>query len=397
MTSIQFRLRANTLRLRQAALLLLVTCCAACGSIENAHGGFQLPVPQTSTGIEPRTVDVGNQQELEQLTTLLSAKRALFIGEIHDRPQHHQNQLRIIQSLHARDPDLAIGVEYFQQPFQRYLDDFLAGRIDEKRMLVKTEYYKRWQMDYRMLQPILEFARQNRIPVVALNISSDIHSKVFNGGMHSLSPEERAQIPYELQPARDDYRQRLKAIFDSHPQGDHFENFIEGQLLWDEAMADTAARYLKKHPQSRMVILAGLGHMMYGAGIPERVNLRLGGDQSIVVINGNDFGKYPGIADFLLATSTNQELPKAGKLGVAIADGAESVRIEGFVPGSPAEAAGIQSGDNILTLDGIRVTNIADMKVQMFDKQPGQRMRVVVKRGHPSGNDEELPFEVTLH
>lgn len=388
---------AKPARWRHAVALALTVLCAACTGIDEGHSGFQLPVPPSGGAAEPRVFDLRNHVELNELTTLLSDKRAVFIGEIHDRAQHHQNQLLIIKSLHARYPDLAIGVEYFQQPFQRHLDDYIAGRIDEKQMLTRTEYYKRWQIDFRLLQPILEFARQNRIPLLALNIPEEIHSKVFNHGMKGLSAEERAQIPFELKPAGENYRQRLRAIFDSHPQGNDFENFVEGQLLWDESMADTAARYLTEHPQSRIVILAGLGHMMYGDGIPRRINLRLGGAQSAVTINGNAFGSYPGIADFLLAASDEQELPKAGKLGVAIADDAESVRIDGFSPDSPAQAAGVLAGDHIVMLDDARVSKVSDLKAQMFDKQPGQRVRMVIRRPNESGVSEEIPFEIRLY
>lgn len=388
---------AKPARWRHAVALALTVLCAACTGIDEAHSGFQLPVPPAGGADAPRIFDLRNHVELNELTTLLSDKRAVFIGEIHDRAQHHQNQLRIIKSLHARHPDLAIGVEYFQQPFQRYLDDYIAGRIDEKQMLARTEYYKRWQIDFRLLQPILEFARQNRIPLLALNIPEEIHGKVFNHGMKGLSAEERAQIPFELQPAGENYRQRLKAIFDSHPQGNDFENFVEGQLLWDESMADTAARYLTEHPQSRIVILAGLGHMMYGDGIPRRINLRLGDAQSMVAINGNAFGSYPGIADFLLAASDDQELPKAGKLGIAIADDAESVRIDGFSPDSPAQAAGVLAGDHIVMLDDARVSKVSDLKAQMFDKQPGQSVRILIRRPNESGYPEEIPFEIRLY
>lgn len=388
---------AKPARWRNAVMLAWALLCAACTSLDDAHSGFRLPVPPANGAAAPRIFDLRNDAELDELSTLLSDKRAVFIGEIHDRAQHHQNQLRIIKSLHARHPDLAIGVEYFQQPFQRYLDDYIAGRIDEKQMLAGTEYYKRWQIDFRLLQPILDFARQNRIPVLALNIPEEIHNKVFNRGMQGLSADERAQIPFELQPASENYRQRLKAIFDSHPQGNDFENFVEGQLLWDESMADTAARYLASHPQSRIVILAGLGHMMYGDGIPRRVNLRLGGAQSAVTINGNAFGSYPGIADFLLAASDEQELPKAGKLGIAIADDAESVRVDGFSPGSPAQAAGVLAGDHIVMLDDARVGRVSDLKAQMFDKQPGQRVRMLIRRPHESGSAEEIAFEITLY
>src|SRR5665811_420869 len=107
------------------------------------------------------------------------------------------------------------------------------------------------------MQPIFAFARKNHIPVLALNVSDEIHNKGFRGGMKSLNPLELAQTPKEIQPANEHYLQRLRLIFNSHPTGNDFATFVEGVLLWDESMADTAARYLKAHPQSRMVVLAG--------------------------------------------------------------------------------------------------------------------------------------------
>jgi uncharacterized iron-regulated protein len=383
--------------IKRTLILALAVCCAACGLFEHdGQGGFQLPVPESSTGTKPEIFDLGNQQMLDELTGRLGEKRAVFIGEVHDRLEHHQNQLRIIQSLYARNPDLAIGVEYFQQPFQPYLDDYIAGRIDEREMLIKTEYFKRWQVDYRVLQPIFQFAREKHIPVLALNVSDEIHSKVFKGGMKSLSPQELSQTPDEIEPASVRYRQRLKTIFDSHPQSNNFGTFVEGVLLWDSSMADTAARYLNDHPQSRVVVLAGLVHIMYGDGIPERVNHRLGGNQSVVLINGSDFGGYRGIADYVLATGGHEELPKAGKLGVSILDGTDSVYVSEFTSGSAAQAAGIEVGDHILALNGVKVANMTELKAMMFDKQAGDRVQVAVRRGNVIGSMKELPFEVTL-
>ena len=55
---------------------------------------------------------------LDLLVAQLATNRVVFVGEIHDRYDHHLNQLEIIKRLHELDPNLAIGVEYFQQPFQ---------------------------------------------------------------------------------------------------------------------------------------------------------------------------------------------------------------------------------------------------------------------------------------
>jgi hypothetical protein len=328
---------AVAMTLKRTLVLALALCCAACEQFGNDdQGGFQLPVPDSNSG------------------------------------------------------------EYFQQPFQPYLDDYIAGRIGEKEMLIKTEYFKRWQLDYRLLQPIFQFAREKHIPVLALNVSDEIHNKVFKDGMKSLSPKERSQTPAEIEPASEHYLQRLKTIFDSHPRGNDFATFVEGVLLWDSSMADTAARYLNAHPQSRMVILAGMVHVMYGDGIPERVNHRLGGDQSALLINGSDFGRYPGIADYLLVTKGNIELPKAGKLGVSVLDGADSVYISEFATGSAAQAAGLEVADHILALNGVKVANMTELKVMMFDKQPGDQVQVDVLRNSVMGAKKELRFEVTL-
>jgi uncharacterized iron-regulated protein len=384
------------MKIRLTIILALAVCFASCGSYGHDRGDFLLSAPESGSNARPKTVDLGNRQQLDKLTGQLAEKRAIFIGEVHDRLEHHQNQLHIIQNLYARNPDLAIGVEYFQQPFQQYLDDYIAGRIDEKEMLIKTEYFKRWQLDYRLLQPIFAFAREKHIPVLALNVSDEIHNKVFKGGMKSLDPLELAQSPADIQPASEHYLQRLKAIFNSHPTSNNFDTFVEGVLLWDESMADTATRYLKAHPKSRMVVLAGMVHVMYGDGIPERLNRRLGGNQSTVMINGNEFGNYSGIADYQLVTGGGMELPKAGKLGVSIIDGSDGVRITELTPGSAALAVGLTVGDRIVALDGVKVANVPELKSIMFDKQPGDRMRVIVQRDHTEDARHELQFEVVL-
>jgi uncharacterized iron-regulated protein len=380
-------------------MLALTACCTACGIFESSQNGFQLPVPDTAANAEflPQTIDPIHPQAIETLIDRLADKRVLFIGEIHDHVEHHQNQLRIIQSLYARYPDFAIGVEYFQQPFQQYLDDYIAGRINEQEMLKKTEYFKRWKLDYRMLRPIFQFARENHIPILALNVTDEIHNKVFKGGMKNLSLQERAQIPARIKPANKNYLQRLKSIFDSHPQADSFEYFVDGVLLWDEAMADTTVRYLNSHPQSRVVVLAGLVHILYGDGIPERVNHRLGNEQSLVTVNGGDFAQFPNISDYVLTTETTEILSSPGKLGITLIDDQDSMHVSDFAPASPAKVAGIEMGDHIVSLNGMKVASVAELKTIMFDKQPNDHVQVTVLRDHFQGMREELQFEVKLY
>ena len=80
----------------------------------------------------PTIVDAENQHSLERLLEALDSKQAIFVGETHDRYDHHLNQLTVIRGLHERGVDLAVGMEFFQAPFQPFLDHYVAGKIDEK-------------------------------------------------------------------------------------------------------------------------------------------------------------------------------------------------------------------------------------------------------------------------
>ena len=72
-------------------------------------------------------VDLDTTLALDRLAAQLASKRVVFVAESHYRYDHHLNQLEIIRRLHQLDPNLVIGVEYFQQPFQPRVDDYIAG------------------------------------------------------------------------------------------------------------------------------------------------------------------------------------------------------------------------------------------------------------------------------
>ena len=100
--------------------------------------------------------------------------KIIYVGETHDRFSHHVMELEIIKDLHSRGKKIAIGMEMFQRPFQKVVDDYIEGRIDERAFLKGTEYFKRWGFDYNLYRPILLFARAEKIPVVALNQTQEM-------------------------------------------------------------------------------------------------------------------------------------------------------------------------------------------------------------------------------
>src|SRR6516225_12313535 len=75
---------------------------------------------------EIQALDLNVTPAMDSVVSQLAGKRVVFVGETHDRYDHHLNQLEIIRRLHQLDPKLAIGVEYFEQRFQSKVDDYIA-------------------------------------------------------------------------------------------------------------------------------------------------------------------------------------------------------------------------------------------------------------------------------
>jgi len=340
-------------------------------------------------------IDLNATLALEKLASQLATKRVLFVGEIHDRYDHHLNQLQIIRLLEEHDPNLAIGVEYFQQPFQPAVDDYIAGKTSEQEFLRATDYFNNWRYDYRLYAPIFRYAREKHIPVRALNVPNELPSAVARVGIAGLSEKQRAYLPREREPADEAYRARLRSAFQAHgpsTPGD-FEHFVEAQLVWDEGMAESAAAYLEANPGRRMVILAGSGHVVFGSGIPKRLERRTHATDAIILSSGESI--EPRMADYLLL-SEKRPLPSAGALGASLEEKNAECRVRSLSPAGGAEKAGIKKGDVLLAIDGQPVKTLADVRLAIWNKNPGERVQVRVRGKQRFGPSAEKDVEVVL-
>jgi uncharacterized iron-regulated protein len=233
--------------------------------VDETRRGLSFSLYEQVTGIEP-----GKRFTLDDIIDRIIDKTVIYIGERHSSYEDHRLQLEVIRKLFRRGRKVAIGMEIFQRPFQKALDDYIEGKISEKEFLKASEYFKRWSIDYLLYREIIEFARAEGIPLVALNLRSEIVKKVSKGGLDSLTEEEKEAIPEDMDMSDEDYKNRLREVFERH-EGESFDNFYQSQILWDETMAHSVDGFLKKNPGYQMVVLAGRGHIIYGSGIAKRV------------------------------------------------------------------------------------------------------------------------------
>ena len=326
-------------------------------------------------------IDLSAMIDVSSLIEKVLDRQVVFIGESHDQYQHHLNQLAIIKGLHARHSDMAIGLEFFFQPYQDVLDRYIAGEIEEADLVRESEYFKRWRFDYRLYRPIFQYAREHGIPLIALNLESEITRQVGREGVESLPDELKQRLPSEIDRENEAYRERMQSAFDAHPhkEGRNFENFLDVQLLWDEGMAQRAAEWMQQNPDSHLVVLAGLGHLIYGDGIPDRLSRRIDATRAIILNMDYAVGLTQDMADYLIVTE-KRPLPPTGKLGVLLDTTKSPLSIKGFVKGSSAKEAGVEKWDRLLAIDGQPTKSYADVRIALMDKEVGDKVELEVER-----------------
>ncbi len=335
----------------------------------------------------PIVVQTENSATLPELMTKLRSERLVYVGETHTAFADHLLQLEVLRGMASRPEGLALGVEWFQARFQPVLDKYLAGEIDEAEMLRQTEYYQRWRFDYRLYRPIIRFAREKGIPIIALNASQELTGEIRRVGINGLSEEMRAELPDSYDVNDKGYEDQLREMFKAHQSDDGmFERFVEIQLTWDETMAQHVADYLKSNPGGRMLVLAGKGHIGGRSGIPNRVTRRTGmAGKSIASFN--PASRMFNTADYLVLAN-EQSLPPAGLMRVMLDTREEGVFVDGFTGGSPAKAAGVEKGDMITAINGEPIRHFVDVKIAMIDQQPGSDVEVTLKRDRFLGGEK---------
>ncbi|MEO8182373.1 MAG: ChaN family lipoprotein [Deltaproteobacteria bacterium] len=224
----------------------------------------------------------GNALSEAELWDRLAQTPAVCLGETHNIPADHYAETRAIAELAQRaqtaGAPLAVGFEMFQRQFQTTLAEFIAGQLDEATLLAGTEYSTRWGYDFSLYRPMLEAARDRGLPALALNMRGEITRKIARTSLDSLDASERTELP-ELNLADAEHREFIFGLFGvlpEHAAESGLEDVYVAQTVWDETMADSAARWLgDTGAGARIVILAGDAHC-HESAIPRRLTRRTG-------------------------------------------------------------------------------------------------------------------------
>ncbi len=259
----------------------------------------QLVAAQTAPAPHYRAFDSkGQAVALQAIIDSLDAADVLFVGETHDNAVAHLLEAELLRSVFERfgaasqkKRAVALSLEMFESDVQTVLDEYLAGLISERHFLLSSRPWRNYETDYR---PLVEYARANRLPVIAANAPARYVSRVSSQGPQSLGAlskdAARAWLPpLPFPPASDAYASKFNRFMSggaaapaptptparattaaqANPHGSM--HLLEAQTLRDASMAYRIAEFLKRGRDPLVVQINGTFHSEERLGVPEQL------------------------------------------------------------------------------------------------------------------------------
>jgi uncharacterized iron-regulated protein len=324
--------------------------------------------------------------------------RLLFVGESHTSMDFHRVQLRVIRELHDAGRPVMIGLEMYPYTEQKYLDRWVRGLLTEEGFIELSNWYDAWGYHWDYYREIFLYARDNGIPMYALNTPREVIKAVRTKGFENLSDEEKSRVPEEIDTDSDEHFKLFQAYFagddgDFHSQmpEEMLRGMFNAQCAWDATMGWNSVRALEDHgkPNSVMVVLIGSGHVAYGLGIQRQARQWFDGRMASLIpipVVGPECEQIEKVqasyADFLWGLPP-EPLPRHPGLGISTTEDGDTERrrVIHVSEESIGEEAGFEVGDVLMKLDGHDVPDRGTINRLMAGLQWGDSAVFEVRRG----------------
>jgi uncharacterized iron-regulated protein len=266
---------------------------------------------QDSMAVHYKIYDTRSKQliSVDKIIADMADANVLFFGEEHNDSVGHYLENKIFQALHAQYRErVALSMEMFETDNQLPLNEYLASKIDESRLAKDARLWSNYK-DYR---PMVDYAKQNHISVIAANPPRRYVSLVGKRGMStldSLSKEAKAflpPLPYDTLSGR--YREKFMEVMKGSPGGDNPKVYYS-QCLWDAGMSYSIYHFLKKNKDKKIFHCVGGFHVAEKLGTAAQLlmrnkKLRILNIASVSDDNFNnpDWGKLEILGDYVILT-----------------------------------------------------------------------------------------------
>lgn len=252
----------------------------------------------------------GNAVNVTQMLSELEDQEIICFGELHNDPIIHWLQLEVTKAL-SEKRNLMLGAEMFETDDQVVLNEYLMGRIKEDHLKKEAKVWPNYQTDYK---PLVEFAKEKKIPFIATNVPRRYASLVSREGISALleldsqAKQFMPKLPYTVRPNDRGYEEMKSMMGGAHGGGIGMENMIAAQALKDYTMA---AMILKNRNKDDLFIhYNGSFHSQYRDGMAGYLldaspKLKLKVIAAVSADTLDFLDEYKGLGDYIIITPSN--------------------------------------------------------------------------------------------
>jgi aminopeptidase N len=398
---------------------LLITLCLGAWLApvigQAAESVLQLDVgdPERRDRLAPVLLDVitdtrtGEFITTDELVDRLAGTSILFVGEEHTNIEFHRIQANVIRALHDAGRQVLVALEMFPYTQQRDLDRWTRGQYDEAEFVETADWYKYWGYNWNYYADIFRYARDNRLRMFGVNAPRDVITAVRTEGFDSLSKADQEHFPTSVDASDPAHRRVYLAYFEDgdslHTEisPEQLDGMVRAQATWDAVMGWNSLQALRQHggPNAIVVVLIGAGHAVYGTGAQRQIApLFDGGIAALVPVpvadnHGEDIDVVQAsYADFVWGVPASAD-PIYPSLGVSLAGsmGRAPNYIIQVEEDTPAAAAGLQEGDQLMSLAGEAIDGPVALRRAMADRRWGNSVEVELRR-----DEETMRIDVPL-
>lgn len=189
----------------------------------------------------------------------------VLFGELHNNPICHWLELQLTRDLAAvKKGQLVLGAEMFEADNQTALSDYVQGRTTSSELAKQARLWPNFDTDYK---PLVDLARDQKIPFVATNVPRRYASLVSRQGLAALdtlpdaAKRQMAPLPLTVDLTLPGYQAMLGMMSSAHgtaskqpnPHSGNGEvtdrspaaNFARAQAIKDATMAHFILQNLK--------------------------------------------------------------------------------------------------------------------------------------------------------
>jgi hypothetical protein len=169
---------------------------------------------------------------------------------------------------------LGLGFGAFPVSGQRALDHYAARQIEEQELLRESGWPKPTGLDFGYFRPLVEVGRRLGVALVALGAARKLVEQVASEGIAGLDPGQRRRLP-ALDFTVAEHRRRFEARATSGTPGGTPPTRYAGEVLRDETIADSAARFVDERQPAQQLLVVTAPEQCLPEAVPKRVRRRI--------------------------------------------------------------------------------------------------------------------------